>query len=180
MDWQNYVEKVMKDYLVKHPDRKQFPTTRIIEKLRDLAIAEPDREFAKIWKWIDHNKFLVICPIIGFVIWLAAVSCQPETESPIRPGVFVNAQELATDFSVWELQQQQTMLKFEAGRQDIETQKAAWSEFRKLLLQLASGSVADLPGLLTLVMGFTGGGAILDNVRKRGLIAGLKRNKTPE
>jgi len=68
------------------------------------------------------------------------------------------------------------MIKFEVADQDIEEQKAAWSEFREILLQLASGSVADLPGLLTLVLGFSGAGAIADNIRKRGLIAGLKKN----
>ena len=56
MDWQDYVEKVMEDYLVEHPDRKQFPKTRIIEKLRDLAIDEPDGEFAKIWNDFDEKQ----------------------------------------------------------------------------------------------------------------------------
>lgn len=60
MDWQDYVEKVMKNYLVGYPDRKQFPTTRIIEKLRDLAIAERDGEFAKIWNDFDEKQDGVI------------------------------------------------------------------------------------------------------------------------
>ena len=130
----------------------------------------------KIWKWIDHNRFVVIAPLVGLAIWIAAIGCMAQAESPIRPGVFVNAKELADDFQVWELQQKETMIRFEAAGKSIEEQEAAWSDFREILLQLASGSVADLPGLLTLVLGFSGAGAIADNVRKRGLIAGLKRN----
>lgn len=130
----------------------------------------------KVFKWIDHNRFIVIAPLVGLAIWIVAVGCMAQAESPIRPGVFVNAKQLAADFEVWELQQKETMIRFDAARQNIEDQEAAWSEFREILLQLASGSVADLPGLLTLVLGFSGAGAIADNVRKRGLIAGLKRN----
>jgi len=130
----------------------------------------------KIWKWINYNRYIVIAPLVGLAIWIAAVGCQPTTESPIRPGVFVNAKELADDFQVWELQQKETMIRFEAAGKSIEEQEAAWSDFREILLQLASGSVADLPGLLTLVLGFSGLGAIADNIRKRGLIAGLKKN----
>jgi len=52
----------------------------------------------KIWKWINYNRYIVIAPLVGLAIWIAAVGCQPTTESPIRPGVFVNARELTADF----------------------------------------------------------------------------------
>ena len=41
-------------------------------------------------------------------------------------------------------------------------------------MQLASGGVADMPGLLKLLLTGGGLGAIADNIRKRGLISGLK------
>jgi len=131
----------------------------------------------KILKWIDHNRFIVIAPICALLIWIAAIGCVPETESPTQPGRFVNAAELETDFSVWQKQQEIVMVRFEAGRADIEKQQQQWSDFQKILLELASGNVADLSGLLKLL--FTGGliGAVGDNIRKRGLIAGLKKNK---
>ena len=69
------------------------------------------------------------------------------------------------------------MLKFDASKADLEKQKAAWGEFQQVLMKLASGGVADWGGLVQLMVGGGLLGALGDNVRKRGLIAGLKRNK---
>ena len=68
------------------------------------------------------------------------------------------------------------MIRFEAAGEDLKRQEEAQSEFVQLVTTLATGGVADLPGLIQLLAGGGLLGAIGDNIRKRGLIAGLKRN----
>lgn len=130
----------------------------------------------KILKWIDHNRFIVIAPTIGLILWLVAIGCQPQVPSPIDPGKQVNEKELAIEYKIWQGQTDITMAKFEAAGENLEKQKTDQQKIQEFLLQLASGSVADLPGLITLLIGGGAFGAIADNIRKRGLIAGLKRN----
>ena len=130
----------------------------------------------KITKWINYNRFIVIAPIVAFIIWAAAVGCTPRTESPTRAGVMVSAPQLQTEFTVWEEQNQIKLILFEAAGKDLERQKKYQAEFAQLLITLASGGVADLPGLLQLLAGGTLLGAVSDNIRKRALIAGLKHN----
>ena len=48
-----------------------------------------------------------------------------------------------------------------------------------MILDLASGGIPDMSSLVKLMIGGGGLGALADNIRKRGLIAGLKRNKSP-
>lgn len=132
---------------------------------------------SKILKWIDHNRFVVILPGLAIAIWLwASYGCAAHTISPTDPARTVNALELQTEFKVWQLQQEQILVKFEAARADLEAQKEQWSKFEEILVQLASGSVTNWGGLMQLLIAGGGLGAIGDNVRKRGLIAGLKRN----
>jgi len=128
-------------------------------------------------KWLDYNRFTVIAPVAAVVIWLVAVSCTPTTPNPLNPNQELSATALETEFAVWQLRQQEIMIRFEAGRADIEQQQQAWNELQATLMQLASGSVADLPGLMQLLLGGGMLGFLADNVRKRGVIAGLKRNK---
>ena len=66
--------------------------------------------------------------------------------------------------------------RFEAAGEDITEQKANRNKLKEFILTLASGNVADLPGAITLLLTGGGLGAITDNIRKRGLISGLKRN----
>ena len=131
---------------------------------------------AKVIKWIDHNRFVVIAPIAGLIIWIAAVGCTALTPSPTQAGKMADAAELETEFSVWQLEQQEIMIKFDAARADLEKQRAQWNEFQQILITLASGGVADWAGLVQLLISGGAIGAIADNIRKRGLIAGLKRN----
>jgi hypothetical protein len=130
----------------------------------------------KIYDFIDYNRFLVITPIVALIFWFIAVGCTPTAISPINPTKEVNAAELETEFAVWQKEQEITMVRFNAARADIEKQQQAWNEFQQLLVKLSSGSVADLPGLVQLLAGGTLLGAVSDNLRKRGVIAGLKRN----
>ncbi|MBA7606365.1 hypothetical protein ES703_13513 [subsurface metagenome] len=122
----------------------------------------------KIWKWIDHNRYIVTSPIIMLVIWIIAVGCLPETASPTMPGKLVNVNELRLEYETF-------MLKFEYAVKDIEGQTERQDNFIAMIIKLASGNVADLPGLLQLLLGGGFFGAVTDNIRKRTVIATLKR-----
>ncbi|MBA7523268.1 hypothetical protein ES705_15391 [subsurface metagenome] len=130
----------------------------------------------KIWKWINHNRFVLIGPIIGVMLWSYAVSCTPLTTSPLVPGRLVNVQQLDLDFKTWQSQQEIMAARFEAAGLDLEQQKEGSEKIKDTLLGLASGGIPDMPGLLKLLVGGGGLGAIIDNIRKGGVIGGLKRN----
>lgn len=49
MDWQDYIEQVIRKYISEHPERTTFPGTIVIEQLRNLAINNPESEFGKMW-----------------------------------------------------------------------------------------------------------------------------------
>ena len=133
--------------------------------------------FTKVWNWLEHNRFTVICPAIAIVIWVTAIGCTPITQSPIEPDRMVNARELAIDYQAWQAEQRIVEAKFEAAGEDIAEQIEANEKFSQFLLTLASGSVADWGGLVQLLL--TGGflGVAADNVRKSAIIGGLKINK---
>lgn len=130
-----------------------------------------------IWKWIDHNRFVVTLPIIGILLWFYAISCTPITFDPLISNRRVDARELQQSFEIWQAEQGIIAKKFELAGEDIEYQKEQNKKIEDMIINLASANVADLPGLVTLLIGGGGLGAIVDNVRKRSLISGLKRNK---
>lgn len=132
---------------------------------------------ANIKKWIDHNRFIVIFPVVAFLIWGYAASCTPRTPSPIDPGRQVDERGLGIEYKRWEVEQVIVAAKFEAAGEDLQEQRDNLAKIQKTIMTIATGNVADVPGLLRLLLGGGGIGAVLDNIRKRGLIAGLKRNK---
>jgi len=131
----------------------------------------------KMWEWIEYNRFIVIMIIVAAFLWIAAFSCTPQVSSPLNPGLYVDARGLEIEYKTWQTGQDIMAARFEAAGQDLAEQKANNEKIEQLLTDLASGGIADLPGLLKLL--FAGGaiGAISDNIRKRGLICGLKKNK---
>lgn len=131
----------------------------------------------KVWKWLNHNRFVVIFPVVGLMLWAYALSCTPETASPLDPGRMVNVSQLDIDFKTWQAQQEIMAAKFEAAGKDLAQQAEQNAKLKETILGLASGGVPDVPGLLKLLIGGGGLGAILDNIRKGGVIGGLKRNK---
>lgn len=131
----------------------------------------------KIWKWIDHNRFVVIGPVLAIAIWFYAVSCTPQTPSPSDPKRMVTERELLLDLKVWQAESEIMIVKFEAAGEDLEEQRQNNKKLEDFIVAVASGNVADLPGLVALLIAGGGLGAITDNIRKRGLIAGLKLNK---
>lgn len=129
----------------------------------------------KIWDFADHNRFTVICPVVAIIIWLLAVGCTPLTLSPMDEGKLVNASQLGIEYEQWMAEQKVMEKRFEAAGQDLERQAQANEEFKQLLLTLASGSVADWSGLVQLLVGGGLLGVVGDNIRKNGVIGGLKR-----
>ena len=68
--------------------------------------------------------------------------------------------------------------KFEAAGLDLGQQAASNEKIKEIILGLASGGIPDMPGLVKLLVGGGGIGLVIDNIRKGGVIGGLKRNKT--
>jgi len=128
----------------------------------------------RILKWFEHNRYLVAGPLVGVLLWSYAVSCTPSTPSPLEPGRLVNTRELDLDFKTWQAQQQLMAAKFEAAGQDLAEQKARADKLQEDIINLATGGIPDVPGLVKLVLGGGGFGAIIDNIRKGGVIGGLK------
>ena len=129
-------------------------------------------------KWISYNRFLVLTLSLAVVFWGYAASCTPATPDPQQPSRLVNAAELQLSFDTWQLEQQITAKRYERAGEDLQQQVESNKKIEQLIINLASANVADLPGLVTLLLGGGGLGAIADNIRKRGLIAGLKRNNS--
>ena len=122
----------------------------------------------KVWKWIEHNRFVVMSPIIMLAIWILAVGCIPETPSPTDPTRLVNVVELEQEYKLF-------LIKYEFAVRDLELQQEQQNKIMEMITKLASGNVADWPGLVHLLVGGGGLAAVLDNIRKRTVIATLKR-----
>jgi len=133
----------------------------------------------KAMKWMNHNRFVLIFPVVGIMLWAYALGCTALTASPLHPGTMVNVTQLDIDFKTWQSQQEIMAARFEAAGLDLEQQKAGNEKIKETILSLATGGIPDAPGLLKLLIGGGGLGAILDNIRKGGVIGGLKRNKSP-
>lgn len=128
----------------------------------------------KMWTWIEKNRFTVMAPLVGLLIWGIAFGCTPVTVNPTNPSDMVNARELAVEFTIYQKQNEIMLEKFAAAGEDLKYQAEQMAKFQELLITLASGNVADLPGLLTLVLGSGLVGFVGDNIRKNGVIAGQK------
>jgi len=132
--------------------------------------------WASVWRFIRFNRFVVIGPVVGFLLWIGAISCIPKTESPYTPGKMVNARQLQIEFKTWQAWVDVTAARFEAAGQDLQEQKERINKVGEWLMAAAAG-VTDWPALIQILLYGGGLGAIADNVGKRGVIAGLKRNK---
>lgn len=129
----------------------------------------------QIKKWIDHNRFAVILPVVGCCLWAWVAGCTPQTASVLRPGETLNATELSLELKEWQAKVDVQAARYEAAAADLEAQQEAMAKAQEAVLQIASGSVADLPGLISLLLGGGVLGLLTDNVRKGGVIGGLKK-----
>jgi hypothetical protein len=130
----------------------------------------------KLYDWIEHNRWTVIAPIVGLALWFAAGSCSPTTTSPIQPGQQITSQDLERDFRLWQKEQEAMVVKFDFAREDLARQREALNQLEQGIVKVASGDVRDLPGMVSLILGGGFIGTLLDNIRKNGVIGGLKRN----
>lgn len=134
----------------------------------------------KLWSFIEKNRWAAIMPFLGLMLWLvASFSCTPLTESPIRQGVQVNAIELQQDYQTWLSDCNLVSQKFGWAVADIKLQEEKWSKVEAAIMTIATGGATTWPSLIQLLMGSGLVGLFADNVRKNGVIGGLKRNKTP-
>ncbi len=134
----------------------------------------------KMMKWMNHNRYVLIFPVVSIMLWAYALGCTPTTMSPLVPGRMVNVTQLDLDFRTWQSQQEIMAAKFEAAGLDMEQQKAGNEKIKETILELAAGGIPDVPGLIKLLIGGGGLGAIVDNIRKGGVIGGLKRKRNRE
>jgi len=130
----------------------------------------------KITKWIDRNRFIVIFPIISILIWITAASCTPVVSDPIEPSRQVDAVQLQNSFEVWQAEQLVVAKRYELAGKDLQRQAENNAKIENFIIELAAGGTTNIPALIQLLIGGGALGAITDNIRKRGLIAGLKRN----
>ena len=128
----------------------------------------------KIWKVVEHHRYTVVCPVIALLVWVFAVGCTPMTASPMDETKEVNARQLDIEYQSWLAQQKIIEAKFEAAGQDLQERGEANEAFKQTLLTLASGSVADWSGLVQLLVGGGLLGVVGDNIRKNGVIGGLR------
>lgn len=134
-------------------------------------------KWESIWSWIEKNRFTVLCPALGVILWLIALGCIPVTQSPVHPDKVVSATELDQEFLVWQKENEVMTVKFEAAGKDLQQQAENQAKVIEVITKVASGSIADWPGLIQLLLGSGIVGLVADNIRKNGVIGGLKRNK---
>jgi len=134
----------------------------------------------KVWSVVEKNRWTVLVPMLGAVMWImAGICCTPETKSPTRPTVMVNAAELQQDYQQWVSDCNLTAKRFEYAATDIKQQQEKWTAAENALMQVSTGNVTSWTGLLGLLSGSGLIGLFADNIRKNGVIGGLKRNNTP-
>lgn len=132
----------------------------------------------KVWDVIEKNRWTTLIPTAGVILWLfVSFSCVPKTDSPVGGGVKVDAKGLQQQYETWIANNEITAKKFQWAAEDIEEQQAKWNKLTAVLMTVASGKVTSWQGLLNILLGSGVLGIGVDNVRKNGVIAGLKRNK---
>jgi len=124
--------------------------------------------------WISYNRGLVAGLILGLIMAVILISCVAETASPLDPQKIVDANGLALEFSIWQAQNTITAKKFEFAMDDIKQQTENQAQIEKAIITVAQNPT----NAWQLFADGTLLGVLFDNIRKRGLIAGLKRNKT--
>lgn len=125
-------------------------------------------------KWLEHWRFAVIAPLVMLGVWLYCVGCTPVTASPLNTGKMITAAELEIEFESWQAQNEITMKRFGMAGEDIEKQKQEWAVFEDILMKVSTGAVADLPGLLQLMIGGGCIGVLADRLRASGVIGKQK------
>lgn len=128
----------------------------------------------KILKFINYNRWLIIGCAFAVIVVFGGIYCTPLTISPLFPTKMVDERGLSVDFKTWQAQSTIMQAKFEAAGEDLAEQKERNSKIEQAIVDVASGKIPDLPSALKVLLASGGLGAFYDNIRKRGLISGLK------
>lgn len=131
----------------------------------------------KIWSWIEKNRFTVIAFILAMVLWFGGFACEPTVISPVNPDKLVTAAGLQDEYDLWQAGVNITANQFERAGQDLQKQAEGMAKLGEFIIGLASGVAPNLSGLLQMLLGGGVLGLFADNLRKNGVIVGLKRNK---
>ena len=121
----------------------------------------------KIKKWIDHNRFVVILPTLAVLLWIGVGCAEVKVTSPLDGVTQLTGPQLQRAYD-------STVVAFEDAGEELEAKLEQRNKLTKLLMTAASGSVTTWPGLLQLIVGGGILGLAGDNVRKSGVIGGLK------
>jgi hypothetical protein len=128
----------------------------------------------KIWQFIEYNRWFVAGVILALAVTLGGIYCVPVTPSPLQPAKMVDEKGLALEFKTWQMQCQVMQDQFTAAGEDLQAQAARNGQIETMIVDLASGRIPDIPSFLQVLLASGGLGAVYDNIRKRGLISGLK------
>jgi hypothetical protein len=128
----------------------------------------------KIWKFIEYNRWFVAGVILSLMLTFGGIYCVPITPSPLQPAKMVDEKGLALEFKTWQMQCQVMQDQFTSAGEDLKAQTERNGQIETMIVDLASGRMPDIPAFLQVLLAAGGLGAAYDNIRKRGLISGLK------
>jgi hypothetical protein len=128
----------------------------------------------KIWQFIEYNRWFVIGVILSIILTFGGFYCVPVTPSPLQPAKMVDEKGLALEFKTWQMQCQVIQDQFTNAGEDLQAQAARNTQIASMIVDLSSGRLPDIPSFLQVLLASGGLGAVYDNIRKRGLITGLK------
>jgi len=127
-----------------------------------------------IWKFVEYNRWFVAGVILSLLLTLGGIYCVPLTSSPLQPAKMVDEKGLALEFKTWQMQCQVMQDQFTAAGEDLQAQEVRNGQIETMIVDLASGRMPSIPSFLQILLASGGLGAVYDNIRKRGLISGLK------
>jgi hypothetical protein len=159
--------------------------------------------FHRIVRWIDHNRWNVLCLIVAAAIIAAGIACRPRTQSLTGNGQLTYEQfEAEAIAKAGTLAEQRVALtaaveafnaragtfeqQVQRGREDLQRQAKIHAQLIELLGGAATNALSGnfspqafiVPGLSLLAAAF-GVGKTLDNRRKDRVIRDLKLKADP-
>lgn len=132
----------------------------------------------KLWKAIDHNRYLAMALVLAALTAILFTSCAPRTQSIIEPGKMVTSAELEREAIEIQADYDKALDSLEVAQADLAAKYAK----RRKVIEIAGalgqaaieGAVSPTAGLAALLQIATLGaaaGAVVDNRRKDKVIA---------
>lgn len=133
--------------------------------------------FSAVWSFVEKNRFLLVCIFLSMFIFFYGSCMEPVTSSVLNPEKSVTAKQLELEYVQWLHDVNEQSMKFNFASDDIAAKKASLDKLYNCISQLAQGNVGGFEEGMLFLIGGGGLGAIVDNIRKRGVISGLKMMK---